>query len=90
MASNRKLFHSESAGDELMAYSSERARIESALARAHRALWQVRESAEVIHDEGLEHDADLLMREVQRLSEASLRGKLRKPLAGQMRITDRA
>jgi len=69
-----------------MRFSADRARYESALARAHKALYQAQESAEAMGDDGAAEDLRSLLRHVGVLAESSLRGKVRKPIPGQTRL----
>lgn len=70
-----------------MSYGPDRAAMEAALARAHRALTQARQHAEDMHDVGAESDILQLEREVIRVAEGSLKGHRPKPqLKGQLRI----
>jgi hypothetical protein len=66
-------------------FSHDRAVYEQQLARAHRALYVARGRAEDMRDDGSVHDLDLILVEVTRLADASLRGKLRVP-TGQGRL----
>ena len=58
-----------------MGYTPDRARMEAALARAHRGLAQAREAAESLGDDGAAHDIHQIEREVVRVAEGSLRGR---------------
>jgi len=60
-----------------MGYGIQRARMETHLASAHKALWRAHAAAEAMGSEGDEHDIFQLLEEVRRLSEASLRDRLR-------------
>lgn len=66
-----------------MPYSRERAVYESQLAVAHRALWRASEAASEMRDEGAEHDVVQVIKEVTRLAQASLKGKIKTPMRGQ-------
>lgn len=68
-----------------MAYSTDRARYESELARAHRAIFNARNTALDMNDISAEQDLDQLLREVTRLAQDSLRPHKR-PYRGQMRL----
>lgn len=71
-----------------MGYDTQRAKLESELARAHRALYYAEEAAEALSDFGMQEDLKMLLKEVTRLGEASLRGKARRSqLAGQFEIS---
>lgn len=68
-------------------YSKSRAEYESALSRAHRALYVACEAADDCRDEGAADDCRQLLKEVTRLAEASLKGKLKvKPHPDQLEI----
>lgn len=69
-------------------YTTDRARLESALARAHRALFDASTAAEALNEFGTEEDLRQIMQEVTRLSEASLKGSPgRRQIAGQLRLS---
>lgn len=72
-----------------MGYGTNRARIESELAKAHRALYYAQEAAEREGDVGLEEDLRQLLVEVTRIAERSLRGPARagSSMRGQLRLT---
>lgn len=61
-----------------MAYTTERARYEAALASAHRALYRAAEQAELMGDDGAAYDAEQLLKETLRLATDSLSGKPRR------------
>lgn len=69
-----------------MGYNASRARMESQLASAHRALFRAMEAAREDGDLGAELDLEQIMREVGRVAERSLKGKARKQLDGQLRL----
>jgi len=71
-----------------MGYDSNRARIEHCLARAHRALFDAKNAAELAGDSTLYLDLQMLEVEVTRLAEASLRGKARRSIKGQLAIDE--
>jgi hypothetical protein len=69
-----------------MGYNANRARYESSLARAHRALYYAQEAAEELRDPGAADDCAQILREISRLADASLKGKARPQLAGQLKM----
>lgn len=71
-----------------MAYTADRARMEAALARAHRGLAAAREAAQSLGDEGAEHDIYQVEREVVRIAEGSLRGRPNKRPRDQTSLYD--
>jgi hypothetical protein len=60
-----------------MPFTTDRARFESALGRAHRALWQAADAANAFGSLGDWEDCLDLAREVLRIAEGSLKGKVR-------------
>jgi hypothetical protein len=63
-----------------------RARMEQAIATAHRAVWRAAEAAEEMGSEGDHEDLVAIMRELTRLQVESLKGRSRrsKQIAGQL------
>lgn len=72
-----------------MGYSTARAKLESELARAHRALYYAEAAAEDLNEPGTAEDLKQLQREVVRIAEGSLRGRpnTRSVLPGQLNLT---
>lgn len=68
-----------------MRNSQARSRYEQSLATAHRAIYRAIDQAEQLGDQGAEHDCHQILKEIQRLAEASLRGKVR-PMRGQAEL----
>ena len=68
-------------------YTAHRARIESQLAKAHRAVTEAMTAAEMDGDVTLGLDLQMLQVELTRLAEASLRGKARRSLLAPGRQT---
>jgi hypothetical protein len=73
-----------------MSYTSDRARFESELAKAHRALTYARDAAERLQSSGDVEDLVQIRNEVTRLAEGSLRGKARpvRQIKGQQQLPD--
>jgi hypothetical protein len=69
-----------------MANSYDRAKYETRLASAHRALFYATAQAEQMGDDGAAEDLRQIAREIQRLAEASLKGKVKPQMKGQLRI----
>lgn len=55
-----------------MPSSSQMARYESKLGRAHRALWEAHSAAEQLQLEGAASDLEMLLRELTRIGEGAL------------------
>lgn len=71
-----------------MGYGTDRARMETQLAVAHRALYRAQQAAENMQDEGAAHDLQQLLWGVTAIAEASL-GNARRPngvIKGQMSL----
>jgi hypothetical protein len=68
-------------------YSQERARLEAAVARAHRAVVDARNAADEMQDQGAELDLRQIEQELVRIAEQSLKGARRvRPMNGQLSI----
>lgn len=69
-----------------MGYDTDRARMETQLAVAHRALYRAQRAAENMQDEGAAHDLEQMIWGVTAIAEASLDRKRRPKgvLKGQM------
>lgn len=70
-----------------MTYSLARAKYESELARAHRALWNAKEQAINLNDQGAVNECEALLLSVTQLAQDSLSGRKRahraqRPLPG--------
>lgn len=73
-----------------MRYSADRARYETELSKAHRALYNAERLATELNDDGAAQDCGSLTREITRLAQDSLGPKRRKPqIRGQMEIYPR-
>lgn len=61
-----------------------RAQFEESLARAHRALWTAKNRAEALGEFGACMDLQQMEVELVRIAEGSLKGKMHRPLRGQL------
>jgi hypothetical protein len=68
-----------------MGYDTNRARYEAAIARAHRAAWSAQGAAELLGDTQAHDELWEILLRLERLQEASLRGKLKPDLVAQRR-----
>ena len=76
-------------GDPLT-YSPHRAQFESALASSHRALYRALAAAEALNSPGDVEDISEILREITRITDASLSDRRRplKPMQGQIKLVE--
>lgn len=66
-------------------YTTQRARYEATLARAHRAVWIAVQAAAELGDDGAEQDLTEIMKHLSSMANDSLKGKV-KVMKGQLKL----